>query len=144
MNKGDSKSPEYRSRLVAQELKKDVREDLFAATPPLEAKKALFSLAATSLAKGRGSAGGGTMKLLFIDVKRAYFYAAARRNVYVKLPPADYTEGMCGKLNKAMYGTRETASNWEHKYRSHLESIACGAAARRRVHSTARKGALSW
>ena len=39
VNKGDDANPEYRSRLVAQEIKVDKREDLFAATPPLEAKK---------------------------------------------------------------------------------------------------------
>ena len=62
VNKGDTKTPEYRSRLVAQEIKNDIREDLFAATPPLAAKQALFSLAVTSLARGRGSTGGGPMK----------------------------------------------------------------------------------
>ena len=39
VNKGDNSSPDYRSRLVAQEIKTDKREDLFAATPPLEAIK---------------------------------------------------------------------------------------------------------
>ena len=34
-NKGDEVHPEYRSRLVAQEIKRDNRTDLFAATPPL-------------------------------------------------------------------------------------------------------------
>ncbi len=43
-NKGDKERPEFRCRLVAKEIKKDKREDLFAATPPLEAKKMLFSL----------------------------------------------------------------------------------------------------
>ena len=38
INKGDSANPDYRSRLVAKEIKRDKREDLFAATPPLEAK----------------------------------------------------------------------------------------------------------
>ena len=45
VNKGDDVNPEYRSRLVAQEIKRDTREDLFAATPPLEAKKMLMSMA---------------------------------------------------------------------------------------------------
>ena len=47
INKGDSVHPEYRSRIVAREMKKQdiFRDDLFAATPPLEAKKMLFSLA---------------------------------------------------------------------------------------------------
>ena len=39
VNKGDSVHPEYRSRLVAKEIKTDKRMDLFAATPPLEGKK---------------------------------------------------------------------------------------------------------
>ena len=39
INKGDEDRPEYRSRLVAKELKTDKREDLFAATPPLEAAR---------------------------------------------------------------------------------------------------------
>ena len=47
VNKGDSVNPDYRSRLVAKEIKVNKREDLFAATPPLEAKKLLFSMAVT-------------------------------------------------------------------------------------------------
>ena len=47
VKKGDSVHPEYRSRLVAKEIKKDKREDLFAATPPLEAKRLLFSVVVT-------------------------------------------------------------------------------------------------
>ena len=47
VNKGDERRPEYRSRLVAKEIKRDKREYLFAATPPLEALKILLSLALT-------------------------------------------------------------------------------------------------
>ena len=47
VNKGDEASPEYRSRYVACEIKRDKRDDLFAATPPLEAKQALVSIALT-------------------------------------------------------------------------------------------------
>ena len=47
INKGDEVNREYRSRLVAMEIKRDKREDLFAATPPLEAKKVLMSMAVT-------------------------------------------------------------------------------------------------
>ncbi len=46
-NKGDKEKAEYRCMLVAKETKKDKREDLFAAPPPLEAKKMLFSLCAS-------------------------------------------------------------------------------------------------
>ncbi len=51
VNKGDEVNTDYRARLVAKELKVDQRLDLFAATPPFEAKKLLFSKAAT----GRGN-----------------------------------------------------------------------------------------
>ena len=51
-NKGDKKNPEHRRRLVAQEIKKDRGEDLFAATPPLEAKKMLLSLWASGKRAG--------------------------------------------------------------------------------------------
>ena len=79
VNKGDKVHPEYRSRLVAQEIKVDKREDLFAATPPLEAKKMLMSLAVTeSIGFKKGDKCRG-MKLDFIDVRRAYFHALARR-----------------------------------------------------------------
>ncbi len=45
--KGDHKNPRYRSRWVAKEFKFGSNGELFAATPPLEAKKLLMSLAAT-------------------------------------------------------------------------------------------------
>ena len=93
-------------RLVAKEIKHDKREDLFAATPPLEAKKILFSLWASM----------ENQCLDFIDVVRAYFHAKARREVYVDLSAEDYVEGMCGLLKKAMYGTRDAAQNWEAEY----------------------------
>ena len=43
-NKGDHKSPDMRARLVACEINRGDRHDAFyASTPPLEAKKVLFS-----------------------------------------------------------------------------------------------------
>ena len=47
INKGDQFDPDYRSRWVGREFKggdKD-RDDLFAATPPLEAKRSLIAMA---------------------------------------------------------------------------------------------------
>ncbi len=41
---GVKENLEYRCRLVAKEIKKDKREDLFGAMPPLEAKKTSLSL----------------------------------------------------------------------------------------------------
>ena len=47
INKGDDVNHDYRSRLVAKEHKTGKRLDLFAAVPPSESKKALFSVAVT-------------------------------------------------------------------------------------------------
>ena len=60
-----------RSRWVAQDFKKkgdNDREDLFAAMPPLEAKKALFRLAAVRMT-GKGTRRGEKMKLMMVDVR---------------------------------------------------------------------------
>ena len=124
INKGDDANPEYRSRLVAKEINRSPSDEMFAATPPLEAKKMLFSLAVTGLANNRAHNFKGVQKLLFIDVRRAYFYAPARRDVFVALPDEDSKAGYCAKLNVSMYGTRDAASNWEDEYASHL--ISCG------------------
>ena len=74
INKGDDKSPVYRSRYVAQELRRqhggNTREGLFAAMPPLEAIKALISDVAT-----RRGQGGYSRKLLFVDISKAYLHA---------------------------------------------------------------------
>jgi hypothetical protein len=51
------------------------------------------------------------MKIDFIDVRRAYFHASVRRDVYIQLPEEDSQPGYCGKLMKAMYGTRDAAQN---------------------------------
>ena len=91
---------------MAKEIKKDRREDLFAATPPLGAKKILFSLWASILG----------MFLDFGDVVRAHFHAKAIRRVYVALPKEDIEDGKCGVLKKTMYGTRDAAQNWEMEY----------------------------
>ena len=123
INKGDDENPEYRSRLVAKEINRSPSDEMFAATPPLEAEKMLFSMAMSSFAQNRAKNFHGVQKLLFIDVRRAYFYAPSRRPVYVALPEEDPCPGYCARLNVSMYGTRDAASNWEDKY-AHL--IRCG------------------
>ena len=52
----------------------------------------------------------------FIDVRRAYFHAPARRLVYIKLQPEDNEPGMRGKVRKALYCAKDAAQNWEHAY----------------------------
>ena len=100
INKGDSVHPEYRSRLVAKEIKTDKRLDLFAATPPLEAKNMLLALAVMYGIGCEIRRVKEGMKMDFIDIRRAFFHALALRSVYVQLPLEDYEEGFCGRLKK--------------------------------------------
>jgi len=123
VNKGDEETPELRSRLVAQEINRYKRDDLFAPTPPLEALKMMISTAVTEgigYKKGQHKSG---MKLALIDIRRAYFHAAARREVYVELLEGDREEGMCGRLLKLMYGTRDAAQNWMECYSTVMREL---------------------
>ena len=88
-------------------FKANVRPDLYAATPPLEVVKLIMSEVASSSSRRRAVG--------VIDVRRAYFYAPARRRVFVELPPGDWQEGdenVRGLLKASLYGTRDAAQNW--------------------------------
>jgi len=120
VNKGDNQEPDVRSRLVAQEYKGGSSSSvaMFAAMPPLEAKKMLFSLAASARHRS-----GRPYKIGFIDVKKAYLYAKSTRPTYVRLPPEEKApEGMCGLLQVSLYGTRDAAANWEAEYSQTLKN----------------------
>ena len=90
----EERDMDVRARIVAKDYKgkdKD-RDDLFAETPPLEAKRFLLSRAATRRKDGR------TRKLMFIDARKAHLNPTCEQDVYVDLPPeCGCPEGMCGK-----------------------------------------------
>ena len=118
-DKGSAGKVEVRCRLVARDFKvkgeKD-REDLFAATPPLEGKRWLFSRAVT---RGRG-----VRKILLIDARKAHLNPKCTEDVYIELPPeAGEGAGRCGKLNYWLYGFRPAAQAWEDLYSERLESV---------------------
>ena len=111
INKGDEERTQYRSRLVIQEIRESHIEAIFAATPPLESVRFLLSLQRTGCERDLK---GRRKKVMFIDIRRAHWCAKIFRLVYVKLPDeAGLPDGMCGGLNKAMYGCRDAAACWE-------------------------------
>ena len=124
-NKSDTNDPDYRSRWVGREFKGNDgnRDDLFAATPPLEAKKSPIALASCQ----RDVPNHLKNKLGFLDIRKAYFHAKVKRLVYVSLPeefcePGEYGK-VCGRLNFSLYGTRDAASNWEECYSQALVKL---------------------
>ena len=113
-NKGDDQNPQYRSRLVATEVRKPWSEKWFAATPPLETLRLLVALAARGSPKT-----GKPRRILLLDVSRAHWYPDATREVYVRLPPEDPRAGepdVCGRLKRSMYGTLDAAQRWGEHY----------------------------
>ena len=123
VNKGDSANKNYRARLVGREIKRDKREDLFAATPPLESLRMILSICAnhqSNLAEGEN------FIVMTNDVKRAYFHAATTRAIYIRIPKEDHEEGdedMVGRLNLSLYGTRDAAQNWARTVTKLMNSL---------------------
>jgi hypothetical protein len=117
VNKGDSVSPDIRSRYVGKEFATGVDASLYAGTPPLEALKILIGQAASHK--------DADLHIMLSDVKRAYFHAAAARELYVEIPREDpaWTPDAIGRLNLALYGTRDAAKLWQECVAKHLVSI---------------------
>ena len=113
-DKGRGEIIDIRSRWVARDFKvkgdRD-REDLFAAMPPLEAKKVLFKMAAMRMSRSRW--GKKSRKLLFIDVRKAHLNGVCEEDVYVELLLEAGAPGKCGKLLRWLYGMRGAAQAWE-------------------------------
>ena len=119
-NKGDRDHPDVRARLVACEIN-TFKTDMFAAsTPPLEAKKLLFSM----MASLRKDAKGRPLELAFIDVKKAYFNAVPKRVIHL-VPPKEpgLPSGGVAHLRRCAYGTRDAGALWEEHYASVLTNL---------------------
>ena len=121
-NKGDERKENYRSRLVAMEIKKAKKpeeqlsaSELFSSTPPLEAFRLLCSLLITL----RRSSRGLPLKLGFWDVSRAHLYGKAQRDLFVRLPAED--GGGCFRLLRSLYGTQDAASTWQCDWTEQME-----------------------
>ena len=111
-NKNDINDPDVRCRLVAQEVNLHADDSFYAATPPLEAKRLLFSQWATEQKRD-----GERLQLSFTDVKKAYFYGVPDRHLYVRFPPElGMPKDMVGRLVRCMYGTRDAGAIWENCY----------------------------
>ena len=129
VNKGDEIALNYRSRLVARQMKAmdSSGQSYFAPAPPLEALRTVLSMAVTAIGKHvpdwKPDSPNRT-QLSFVDVSRAYFNAAINEHdapTYVDLPSEDGDAAtMCARLLRHMYGTRMAADGWQEEYSSML------------------------
>ncbi len=129
VNKGDDMCPNYRSRLVARQMKAYDKsgQSYFAPAPPLEALRTVLSLAMTRTGDHQpvwDPASPDRTQISFVDVTRAYFNARldeADEPVFVDLPPEDADHrDMCAQLLRHMYGTRMAADGWQEEYSTML------------------------
>ena len=63
--------------------------------------------------------------IMINNVRRAYFYARATRDLYVEIPPEDDKAGpnVLGKLGLCLYEIRDAAKGWQEALSSHLDHI---------------------
>ena len=118
-NKGDDSKPDYRARLVGREIKIDPRPDLFAATPPSESLRMILSICVSN------QCNNGPYRILTSDIKRAYFFARARKPIFIEIPIEDRMPGddnKIGRLNLSFHGTRNAATNWQDEFIATLVS----------------------
>ena len=120
VNKGSASEPNIRCRLVCREFAdKGNRDDLFAGTPSLMTIRVILSLLAKRAANENDIAG------MIVDVKGAFLYGKAKRNIYIWLPEEDegYSQGLMGKLERAMYGTRGAPQVWQEEVRANMQEL---------------------
>jgi hypothetical protein len=107
-----------RSRLVARDfkIKGVLRFDLFAAMPPLEAKRMLLQMAV----RRNREQPSLRYKLMFIDVKKAHLNGEVPDDewVFVELPIE--AGGGVVRLRRWLYGMRPAARAWEEHYAKKL------------------------
>ena len=123
VNKGDNVNIEIRARLVGCEIAYDKRDDLFAATPPLESLRMIIAICASHRSK---TSPNMSFIVMTNDVSRAYFYAPATRPIFIEIPAEDREPGDDGnvaQLNLSLYGTRDAAKNWAKKYTEVMLSL---------------------
>ena len=75
-NNGDEESPDVRARLVECKIARDTHSQFYASTPPLEAKKFLFSRYSHERTKNNKP-----LQLSAVDVKKVYFNGTPSRNI---------------------------------------------------------------
>jgi hypothetical protein len=111
-NKADESAPDIRCPLVGTEVAygktANAEAAFFAATPSLEATKALLVAASADRHAG----------LMIIDVRKAHLNGVCRRGVSLRLPKE--AGGGFGVLNKIIYGCRDAANSWDLEIKDKL------------------------
>ena len=91
----------------------------FASTPPLEAKRMMFSQFASERTRKKKP-----LCLSFVDVRKAYFDGRPTRNLCMAFSKEKgLAPNLVGKLIRCAYGCRDAGHIWELCNRGALESM---------------------
>ena len=111
---GDTQNPVYRSRLAGKEFRTHNDDNLYTATPLLEALRFVLSKDATR--RYNNDYSNGERRVFMVnDVSRAYVNAVATRDLCIDIPKEDTgaKPGEFVHLKVCLYGTRDAALNWQ-------------------------------
>ena len=97
------------------------RDDLFAAMPPLEAKKTLFAFV-EGVSEKRRAQGHDEVKLMFVDVKKAHLNAKCDEERWAELQDGFKKIGRDAKLKRWLCGMRKGGV----EMRGRLRKKTCG------------------
>ena len=101
-----------RCRVVARDFKpkyEETPEDMFAAMPPLEAKKMMFRM--TAWVRGwRMRRGAAEITLMSIDVRKAHLNAICKEEEWVAFLEEFWQWGRYARLRRWLYGMREATA----------------------------------
>ena len=122
VNKGSDHAPQLRARWVTHEFRRRCgdKHEYFSETPDLASVKALIAHSARR-------AESEDIVMSVFDVRRSYFFAEEKRDIFVKLLDyvlAEFRTTHVGKLRKALYGTRPAAASWWDELRKGLVSCS--------------------
>ena len=110
------KGTRYRSSWVAKQFKGSDSEEWFAATPPIEALRALIS----------HTTSGPKKIALMVCVSRALFYAPVQHEIYVELceeAKKKVEDNMCAKIRMSVYGAKAAAPNWQKNFQETMATL---------------------
>ena len=102
-----------RGKLVCREETHDQRLDLISVTLPKETLRFLCSMCARCHIRRKPH------RLAVTGIKRSYFYAPARKPIFIDIPKDDLQMGderCVGQLHVSLCGTRDATQNWAHEY----------------------------
>ena len=94
-------------------------DSIYAATPLLEAKKLLLAKCAD-----QPTINGVSQTLSFVDIRKMYFGAIPKRNVFVKMPKELSLPSKRGTAQvRGIYGNRDAGALWEDTYKDAIEAM---------------------